>query len=165
MISSEVLRRYPFFARLSMDQLNTLAKLATEITVETDHFFFREDEELKKFYLVLEGAVAVVFELPAREVEHKVSEQFERKLQTKDVVVSTVGPGDLFGWSGLVPPHNSNAGAKALTPCRVVSFDCQELMSAFDEDCKFGYIMTQKAAQILAERLRDLRIESLSSFV
>ena len=102
MISSEVLRRYPFFARLSMDQLNTLARLATEITVETDHFFFREDEELKKIYLVLEGAVAVVFELPAREVEHKVSEQFERKLQTKDVVVSTVGPGDLFGWSGYL---------------------------------------------------------------
>lgn len=165
MISSEVLRRYPFSAKLSIDQLNTLAKLATELTVDTEHFFFREDEQLKNFYLVLEGAVAIVFELPAREVEHKISEQFTRKLQTKDVVVSTVGPGDLFGWAGLVPPHNSNAGAKAVTPCRVVAFDCQELLSAFDEDCGFGYIMTQKAAQILAERLRDLRIESLASFV
>ena len=165
MISPEVLRRYPFFSRLSMDQITVLAKLATEKTVDTDHFFFREDEESSNFFLLLEGAVAIVFELPEREVEHKISDQFTRKLQTRDVVVSTVGPGDVFGWSGLIPPHKATAGAKAVTPCRVVSFNCIELLKEFEEDCAFGYLMTQKAAQVISERLRDVRIETLSTIV
>ena len=165
MISPEVLRRYPFFARLSMDQISTLAKLAKEETVETDHFFFREDEDINNFYLILEGAVAIVFELPERDVKHKISDQFERKLKTRDVVVSTVGPGDVFAWSALVPPYKATAGAKAVTPCRVIAFECKELIKEFETDCAFGYVMTQKAAQVIGERLRDLRIESLSTVV
>jgi CRP/FNR family transcriptional regulator, cyclic AMP receptor protein len=164
MISSEVLRRYPFFSRLSIEQISSLAKLADEETVENGHYFFREDEVSKTFYLVLEGAVAIVFELPERDVEHTISDQFMRKIKTKDVVVSTVGPGDVFGWSGIIPPHKATAGAKAVTPCRVVAFDCEQLIKEFDNDCAFGYLMAQKAAQVISQRLRDMRIESLATF-
>jgi hypothetical protein len=31
-----------------------------------------------------------------------------------------------------------------------------------DEDHEFGYLMTQKVAQVIRERLRDMRIESLA---
>jgi hypothetical protein len=37
-------------------------------------------------------------------------------------------------------------------------------MQNFDEDCQFGYIMTQKAAQVMRDRLHDMRIESLAYF-
>ncbi len=163
MISPEVLRRFPFFSKLSLEQIQTLSKLAKEETVDVDHFFFREEEIAEYFYLLLEGAVAIVYELPEREFDQKISDQFMRTLQTKDVVVSTVGPGDIFGWHGIVPPFEARAGAKAVTPCRVVAFDSKLLMDEFEKDCGFGYIMTQKAAQIISERLRDLRIETLAS--
>lgn len=162
MISPEVLRRFPFFSRLSLEQIKILSKLAKEEKVEPDQYFFREDETADSFYLLLEGAVAIVFELPEREVDHKLSDQFSRELKTKDVVISTVGPGDIFGWSGIVPPFKTTAGAKSLTTCRVVAFDCKTLADEFEKDCGFGYIMTQKAAQVISERLRDLRIESLA---
>lgn len=162
MISPEILRRYPFFSKLSMKQIHILSKLGTEETVEPEHFFFREDETATDFYLVLEGAVAIVFELPDRDVKQKISDQFMRTLHTKDVVISTVGPGDVFGWHGIIPPFISSAGAKALAPTRVVAFDCNSLMEEFEKDHRFGYIMSQKAAQIVSERLKDLRIESLA---
>ena len=162
MISPEILRRYPFFARLSLEQLAKLAQSASDEILESEHYFYHEEEGLDHFYLVIEGAVAIVFELPEREVEHKISDQYFRKLKTKDVVISTVGPGELFGWAGLVPPHCANAGAKTLTPCRVIEFNRQELMEEFDEDPQFGYIMIQRAAQAISQRLRDLRIESLA---
>ena len=38
----------------------------------------------------------------------------------------------------------------------------EELLQTFEEDCRFGYIMTQKSAQVIRERLRDSRIESLA---
>jgi CRP/FNR family cyclic AMP-dependent transcriptional regulator len=165
MVPPELIRRFPFFSGLSMDQINALAKVANEETVDTGHTFLREDEEICCFYVTLEGAVAIVFELPERGVEHTVSEQFARKLKTKDVVISTVGPGEVFGWSGLVPPHKATATAKALTPCRVISFDCRELRSNFEEDCRFGYLMMQKAAQLIGQRLRDTRIQSLADYI
>jgi CRP/FNR family cyclic AMP-dependent transcriptional regulator len=162
MISPEVLRRFPFFSRLSIEQIQVLSKLAKEEKIELDQYFFREDETADNCYLLLEGAVAIVFELPERAVEHKLSDQFSRELKTRDVVISTIGPGDVFGWSGIVPPHKATAGAKSLTTCRVVAFDCKALVNELEKDYSFGFIMMQKAAQVISERLRDLRIESLA---
>lgn len=162
MISAELIRRFPFFAGLDLEQINKLAKLGTEVIVEEGHYFFHENDVLDKFYVNLEGAVGIVYEVPERDVEHKVADQFARKLKTKDIVSSTVGPGEMFGWPGLVPPHKARASSKALTPCRVISFDAAALMDEFNKDCGFGYIMTQKAAQVVGDRLRDLRVESLA---
>ena len=164
MVSPELIRRYPFFSGLNMEQINFLAKVADEEILEEGHYLFREEEETNQFFLLIEGAVGIIFELPAREVEQKLSDQFARKLQTKDIVVSTVSPGDVFGWTGLVPPHIATAGAKTLTPCRIIAFDTKELMEKFEDDCRFGYVMTQKAAQVMRDRLHDMRIESLAYF-
>lgn len=164
MISPEIIRRYPFFGRLSMDQISKLTDNAVEKVVEQDHFFYHEEDQLGEFFLILEGAAAIVFELPERDVDHKISDQFLRKLKTKDVIISTLGPGDLFGLSGLIPPYLANAGAKALSPCRVIAFNSSELVKMFAENPEFGFIMTQKAAQTLSERLRDIRVESLSTY-
>ncbi len=162
MVSPELIRRYPFFAGLNYQHIVTLAKVADEQSVETGHYFFHEGDEMGHFYLVVEGAVAVIVEVPDQDVAHEISGQLTGKLKTRDVTVSTVGTGDVFGWSGLIPPYQSTAGAKAIMPCRVLVFDCRELRPIFEEDCRFGYVMTQKAAQVIRERLRDTRIESLA---
>ena len=162
MVSPELIRRYPFFAGLDYDHIVKLAKVADEETVEIGHCFFHEGDELTVFYLVLEGAVAIVLEVPNHDVEQQIAGQLTGELKTKDVTTSTVGTGDVFGWSGLIPPHTSTASAKAITPCRVVVFDCEELWKIFEEDCHFGLVMAQKGAQVIRERLRDMRIESLA---
>lgn len=165
MISAELIRRFPFFAGLSYDQIVTLAKTAGELTVEAEHYFFHEGDTLQSFYLVLEGAVAIVIEVPNPEVVHKLSDQLTGKLQMSEIVISAVGPGEVFGWSALVPPHQATTTGKAATRCRVISFDCQELRQIFDDDCKFGYVMMQKTAQIIRDRLRAMRIETLAHLI
>ncbi|HEY64928.1 MAG TPA: Crp/Fnr family transcriptional regulator [Caldilineae bacterium] len=146
MVSPELIRRYPYFAGLSMDQIVTLAKVADEQKVEAGHYFFHEGDELCCFYLVLEGAVAVVIEMP----------------DGQEAVISTAGPGEVFAWSALVPPHTATASVKAMTPCHVVAFDCRELRKAFEEDCRFGYLMMVKAAQVIRDRLVATRLQVLA---
>jgi len=165
MVSPELIRRYPFFAGLTMDEINTLAKVASDKTVEAGHYFFREGDDLTHFYIVMEGAVAIVFEVPERGVEHKISEQLTRTFKTREVIISTVGPGEVFAWSALVAPHKATAGAKALTPCRVIAFDSRELLKSFEENCRFGYLMLMKTAQIIRQRLYDTRIQSLADYI
>ncbi len=165
MISPELLRRYPVFAGLSHENIVTLANCAEEKSIEKEHLFFHEGDELHEMYLVLEGAVGVIMELPAQNVTHTVANQLTSEYETEDVVLSAVGPGEVFGWSGLVAPYETMAGAKTLTPSRVVAFDCVALLEAFQADCQFGLIMMQKTAQVIRDRLRDRRMESLAQAV
>ena len=148
MISVEIIRRYPFFAGLKYDQIVILAKLAEDVTVEPGHYFFREGDEVNHVYFILEGAAAMLFEVPDREVEQKLSGQLTGVLHTKEIVVSVVGPGEVFAWSGMVPPHRAAAIAKATTECRVIAFDAHELTSHFQDDCEFGYFMMQKSLKL-----------------
>jgi CRP-like cAMP-binding protein len=165
MVSPELIRRYPIVAGLDYDQITKLAKVANEQSIEAEHYFFHEGDELESFHLLLEGAVAIIFEVADQDVKQDIAGQLAGKPKTKDVTVSTVGTGDVFGWSGLIPPSTATASAKAITPCRVVSFNSKELLEIFEEDCGFGYRMAQKAAQVIRERLRDLRIETLAGLV
>ncbi len=162
MISTELLRRYPFFAGLNADYMANLAKSAVEFSVDEGHCIFHEGDILDHFYLVLEGTVAIVIEVPDRDEVQTLARQLTGNVKNRDVTVSTVRPGNIFGWSALIPPYKSTAGAKAQTPCRVVSFDCEELLPLCDEDHEFGHLMTQKVAQVIRDRLRDMRIESLA---
>ncbi len=162
MISAEIIRRYPFFAGLTYEQIVILAKLGDESRAEKNHAFFKENDVLKSIYLVLEGEVAIIIEVPDRDVKQSVADQLTGEMKMKDIALSTVGSGDIFGFPALIPPYNANASAKAITQCRVVEFDCTELLKEFDKDCGFGYVMTQRVAQLAVERLRDLRVETLA---
>ena len=164
MVSVELLRRYPFFAGFTPDQIKDLARAAEEVSVEEGHKFISENERLSHFYLVLEGTVGVIIKVPDREIEQSLTRQITNDLITRDVTVSTVGEGEVFGWSAIVPPNLSTANVKALTSCRVLVFDYQELQPIIDEDCCFGHLLTLKAAQIIRDRLRDKRVESLANF-
>ena len=147
MISLELLRRFPYFAGLSVDQLVTMAKTAKEETAPEGHFFFHEGDHLNNIYIVLEGEVAVLIELPAKD---------------REIIVSTVGPGHVFSWSGLVSPFQSSAAAKSVSACRVLAFDCEQLRKSFEEDYQLGYLMMQWLAQVMRDRIRDARIETLA---
>jgi CRP-like cAMP-binding protein len=147
MVSPEIIRRYPFFSGLSMEQVISLAKVTDEVEVPGGHYFHLEGDDLKNFYLITEGEVNVITTLP---------------LKGREVVISTLGTGDVFGWSALVPPHSATAGAKSAIPTRLLAVDCQALQELFEEDCHLGYSMMLKIAQLIRERLNDLRIETIA---
>lgn len=165
MISPQIIRRYPFFSGLNHDQITALTRVAEETRVKTGHYFFHEGEKLEKFYLVLHGHVSIVMEVPAPDTKQTPSGQPTRPLQTKDVIISDVGPGHVFAWSALVPPYRATSGAKATTACQVVSFNCLELRELFEADCRFGYVMMQKIAQVSRDRLHDMHLEALARYV
>ena len=163
MITPELIQQYPFFAGLDYNQITILAKAADEITVNTGHYFFKEGDVLKHFYMLSEGKVAIVIGVTDHSVEHKFSDQLTGHIKMNDVTVSIVEGGDFFGWSALIPPYLATAGVKTMTPCRLIVFNCEELLKKFQEDHLFGYLMTQKIAQVSQQRIHDLYIEFLDS--
>lgn len=162
MISPELIRRYSFFAGLGQENLVALAKVGNEVSVPAGEYLFHEGDNLDHFYLVLEGEIAITIEVPDQAVEQAVSGQLTGKIQTKDIVISTVGPGQVFAWSALVPPYAATASGRAVHASDLVAFDCTKLREVFTSNPNFGFLMMQKAAQVTRERLRDMRIETLA---
>ena len=146
MVSPELLRRYPFFSGFNMDQIIFLAKNAEELNLEGDHNFHTEGEQVNQLFLILEGEVGIITRLPNKKEE---------------VTLSKLISGEVFGWSGLVPPYKATASTKSFTPVKVVAFDADQVRARMAEECDFGYPMMVKIAQIIRERLQDLRIETL----
>lgn len=147
MVSPEVIRRYPYFSGMSMERINLLANIAEEIEYEQDQYFHHEGEAIDKIYIIVKGEVSLVTSLPQ---------------QDKEVVINTLGAGDVFGWTSLLPPYTAGSGAKSVTNCKLVEFSASELRSKFEEDFQFGYLMMTKIAQIIRERLDSIVIETLA---
>lgn len=162
MISPELIRRFPFSVDFSLKQINSLARAADDLHVEAGHSFFQEGEHLNKFYLVMEGKVCIAIGVLDRTKEQKLVDQLYKNFTAKDMPVCSIDYGEMFGWSALIPPHQSTAGATAATASRVLAFDCDKLKSDFEDDYQFAYLMTLKAAQTIRERLRCLQIETLA---
>ncbi|MGB5843549.1 MAG: cyclic nucleotide-binding domain-containing protein, partial [Anaerolineales bacterium] len=90
MVSPELIRRYPYFSGISLEQLNLLANIAEETECEPDYYFHHEGDDIGKVYIIIEGEVSLVTSLPQ---------------QNKEVVINTLGTGDVFGWTSLLPPY------------------------------------------------------------
>lgn len=162
MVSPELLRRYPFFAGLTHEQLVALAKTADEVEVEAGHRFFSEGDELNSFYLVTDGNVDIVFEVTASDVKQPVSKQLTGEVETSDVVISHLGPGEPFGWSAIAMEGGATAGAVTSVDSRVVVFSMDQMLEAFEEDPALGLTMLQHVLRSARQRLHDLRLECLS---
>ena len=145
MITPELISKYHLFEDLEINHIKALASVAEGITFDEKKYVFHEGDDLEFFYIVVEGAIGIVHERKGK----------------PDTIISAVGPGYVFAWSALVPPHIATASAKTLSPSWLISLNRKKLLTIFQEDCRFGYRMMQKIVQISRDRLLDARIESL----
>lgn len=147
MVSPELIRRYPYFSGLSIEKINQLANLAEVVENKKGYYFHHEGFEISKVYIIVEGEVSLITIFPK---------------QDKEVVINTLGTGDVFGWTSLIPPYTAGAGAKAASKCKLIQFDAQKLRTKFNQDYEFGYMMMVKIAQIIRERLDSIVMETLA---
>lgn len=153
----------PFFAGLNQDQIQVIAKASQEFQVEEGYVFFEEGDNLDRFFLVKEGTVDIILEIPDLNQNHLFAKQLGRKFKTGYVTLSTIQKGEIFGWSALVEPYSSTASAKVSSAtCTVIVVDCLVLRLAFKDDYGFAYQMLLKVAQTIRSRLRDKQIEVMS---
>lgn len=148
MVSPEALRRYPFFADLTEEELKSLMTISEEEEYEADTFIFRERDRAEKLFVLVEGSVEIMVDTDEEGLERET--------------VSTLKAGDLFCWSAVVEPHKLTASAFAPTPVTVIAIDGAGLRALFEIDCHLGYRILQKASQVISSRLKDTRIQMLS---
>jgi CRP-like cAMP-binding protein len=121
--------------------LNQIAKMAVLKECKEDTVLFSQGQGSPLIYFVLSGKVGLEIEEPGG----------------KSVGVSTLGPGELLGWSPVLGRHAMTATARPLTPCRLAVLEVPQVLELCERDPRFGIAFLRQIALVLSERLWDTR--------
>ena len=131
----------PLFEGLSQRYIDLLAEAAMLKEFAADEVIFREGDPANRFYLVLDGEVAL--ESTTRE--------------RGSVLLQTIGANDVLGWSWLFPPYYWHFDARALKPTKAIFFYGTWLRENCERDHDFGYEMMKRMSAVIIKRLQATR--------
>jgi CRP-like cAMP-binding protein len=141
----DVLKRSDLFHELNDEQLSSVEKICICEVFEPGAIFHRQHQILDRLYVIEEGLVGIIFE---------PGPLSQRQLQA-------VSNFETFGWSALIPPHQSTATVKAIERTKVLTFNRHELADLCSTNCKVGCIVYRAIARVIAERLKAAYMQLL----
>lgn len=149
MVSNQMLSQIDLFEGLPHEQLEVIAKISEETNCQKGELIFREAAKAEKLYVLLEGKVALRLQISSK---------------PQSITVSVINSSNQsFGWSGLVAPYHYTASALCESDCRLLAIDGQELIQALKQDPKSGFIVMERIATIISNRLRNSRMVLLKA--
>jgi CRP-like cAMP-binding protein len=125
-----------------------LAELSRPYTAEPGTELFREGDPSDILGIVILGRVALRTLVPER----------------GDVTILTVEPGDVFGWSAVVPPYRATSTATAIEPVEAIAFDGPPLRAALREDPVLAAALYPRLLVAVSRRLNATRLQLLDLF-
>lgn len=140
MLNKEKIASTKIFKGLSQEELEEIAKLCEEAIFNHGDRILAEGERADYFFILEEGSVDLRFELPYRKT-------------SKEMTVTTIEPGECFGWSALIRPHKSTLSCYSTEKSRIIKIGGVELLNLCERNNHIGFIIMQKIATIIGDRL------------
>ena len=138
----------PVFAGLDARLLRRVAGCGANEHADAGAYLFREGRPAERFFLIRDGAVALEVVAPGRGA----------------IVIETLHPGDVVGWSWLFAPHRWQFDGRAVEPTRTIAFDGLCLRAKCDADHELGYQLMRRFAAVAVERLQATRLQLLDVY-
>lgn len=107
-----------------------------------------EGEIAEEFEILINGRIALRMLVPERGM----------------VTILTVEPGDVIGWSAIVPPHRSTSTVVAIEPAEALMFDGAQLRAALRADHALAATLYPRVLQSVSRRLSATRLQLLDLF-
>lgn len=136
---AEVLQRNYLFHGLSGDQVQSITKLAEEVTVDGGEVVVRQFDRSTDLIVILKGGLAI-----------KTS---------SDEVIAELGAGSAVGEVSLVDDQPRSATATAIGLTTLAKIDGTKLRELMDEDASLRAQLVTNIARLLAQRLRTANIQ------
>jgi CRP-like cAMP-binding protein len=133
----DIFGNHAFLQGLGQRHLMLLASGVKPITFAPGSFLGRDGETAKTFYLIKSGHVSLELHSPER----------------GSVSVESVGPGEIVGWSWIVPPHCWHFDCRATDTVEALVFDAEWLREKCEQDHELGYQLLKHLVTVIAGRL------------
>jgi CRP-like cAMP-binding protein len=132
---------HDFLKTLSTQHRMVLASGARPFTKKPGEYLAKQGESANTFYLLQAGHVR----LEARQGD-----------QGK-VGIHVAGPGEIVGWSWIVPPHRWQFDCLAEDDVQGLVFDAAWMRDKIDADHELGFHILRKLVTVIAARLAETR--------
>jgi CRP/FNR family cyclic AMP-dependent transcriptional regulator len=142
------LTAYPVFAQLPEAELELIGRTARTVRFAARERLFSEGHPAQGCWLIEDGRVALDMTVPGR----------------GQVVVQTLEPGDVLGWSWLVPPYRWHYGATSVVPVTATELDTEQLRALAEKDPRFGYTLVLTLFEAVLQRLQATRARLLDLY-
>ncbi|MGH3463271.1 MAG: Crp/Fnr family transcriptional regulator [Kribbellaceae bacterium] len=133
---------------LGPGEREVVLRTAREVTYDDGARLFDEGGRADRCWLIRHGRVALDTTIPGQ----------------GRVVLQTLGPGDLLGWSWLVPPYRWHFGACAVGTVQATELDAEQLRALADRDPRVGYALARQLLVIMLDRLQATRARLLDLY-
>ena len=140
-----MIAEHPFFHGTDAAFLDLVSQGAVVKRFEPGAMLVEDGGVADEFLLLLHGKVAL---------EVAAADRPRRTIQT-------VGPGEVLGWSWLIPPHRWALDARAVKPTRAISLDAEVLRRALGAHPDAGYRFLLRLLPVIAQRLENTRLQLL----
>jgi CRP/FNR family transcriptional regulator, cyclic AMP receptor protein len=137
---------HPFLAGMNRTHLALLTDCAIAAHFRKGQTILREGEFANRFYLIESGKVVLE----------------SGKGLGEPVVVDTIGPGNLLGWSWMFPPYVWHFTARAVEPTDAIFFYGTILREYCEKDHSLGYQLFKRISPIMLRRLQVAREKMLA---
>ncbi len=133
---------HAFLDGLSDQHLMKLASGVRPFQVASGEFLARAGKPTQAFYLIQSGRVEIGSHHGADEFQH----------------LAEVGPGEVVGWSWLLPPHRWQFDCRAVDTVQGLVFDADWLRDQCEVDHELGYHLLKHLLAVVASRLAATRL-------
>lgn len=125
-----------------------LARMGRLSTLVNGQVLMREGEPTDYLAIVLEGRIGLRVRVPER----------------GPITILTVEPGDVVGWSAVVPPFRATSTAVALAPTELALFEGLQLREALASDAELAAELYPVILNAVSRRLEGTRLQLLDLF-
>lgn len=135
----------PFFAGFDREFVAALEAGARDRAYETGDLLVREGQPAEEFFAIVHGKVGLELATPER----------------PRLTLQTIGPGEVLGWSWLVPPRRWTLDARALKPTRAIVLEAPAIRRALTDRPAAGLAFLTRLLPVIAQRLENTRLQLL----
>ena len=139
---------HAFLRGMADSHLAVLARICWVAPVRQGRLLFAEGDTARRFWLIRSGHVALDVHAPGG----------------RQLIVETLGPGDLLGLSWLVPPFHWQFSATAVQDTMTFEFNAEAVREACESDAGLGYQLLQRVMSAASSRLQATRIRMLDLY-
>jgi len=134
-------QNWKIFEGLAEEDVNTILALGSSKTVSQGTVLFGLGDEATDLFLVVRGAVKLTLPLTVNG-------------ETSDALVEERLPGQLLGWSALVPPHQYTLQACAPVETDLLALPRTGLLALLSDTPAVGYAVFTNLAKGIGRRLQ-----------
>jgi len=139
---------HPFFKDMPAGYRSLIAGCGRNMHFSAGQFIARTDDPANQFFAIRLGRVSIELHAPER----------------GPMILQTLEPGDILGWSWLFPPYRWTFDARAIEDVRAIGFDGECLRSKCERDPAMGYDFMKRFAQAFMQRLQAARLQLLDLY-